>query len=109
MPRRDAATLVPIIQRCVLPGTTILTDEWAAYRGLNGLGYFHLTVNHSRNFVNPVNGAHTQSVESMWGRAKRKFRRMHGTSMPLRPTYLAEYVWRCEFGRDAFHNILEHC
>lgn len=30
--KRDAATLLPIIQRVVLPGSAIILDEWRAYR-----------------------------------------------------------------------------
>ena len=49
VPRRcDAATLLPIIQRSVLPGSTVWTDEWAAYRQLTAqTGLAHATVNHS--------------------------------------------------------------
>ena len=48
---RSANTLIPIIQKYVLPGTTIYSDQWPAYRKLNNLGYIHSTVNHSQNFV----------------------------------------------------------
>ena len=69
--KRDATTLLPIIQQHVAPGTTIITDCWRAYNGLQSLGYIHLTVNHSRNFVDPVTGAHTNGIEGTWTHAKR--------------------------------------
>ncbi|XP_034234274.1 uncharacterized protein LOC117641228 [Thrips palmi] len=37
--QRDADTLVTIILRCILPGTTIMSDGWKAYARLNEKGY----------------------------------------------------------------------
>lgn len=67
--KRDAATLLPIIEKVVLhPTLIIISDDWAAYRGLANLpkNYIHQTVNHSRNFVNHTDGAHTNNVERIW-------------------------------------------
>lgn len=54
--KRDAATLVPIIQKWILPDSTIISDCWGAYNKLASLGYKHVTVNHSKNFVDPETG-----------------------------------------------------
>jgi len=54
--------LIPIIQRVVVPGATILSDKWAAYCTLSQLGYTHQTFNHSRNFKDPVTGVCTNHV-----------------------------------------------
>ena len=59
VPSRDAATLLPIIIANVDPGTEFHTDEWRSYATLNVQGYVHNSVNHSIQFVNPANGAHT--------------------------------------------------
>ena len=64
--RRDAATLLPIINRCVRPGTEVHSDDWAAYRRLLRLPNVsaHQVVVHAHNFVDPRTGVHTQEVES---------------------------------------------
>ena len=82
VPDRSAGTLVPIINKYVAPGTTILSDEWRGYHNLHQ-NYQHLTVNHSIQFVNPVTQAHTQNVESMWVKAKMRNKRQWGTSLSL--------------------------
>ena len=72
VPDRSAPTLLPIIQASIRPGTTIMSDLWAAYGGIQAMGYAHLTVNHTYNFVDPVTNAHTQNVENSWKNAKRR-------------------------------------
>jgi hypothetical protein len=54
--RRTAAVLLPIIERWVLPGTIIYSDEWSSYNDLTALGYTHGVVNHSIQFVDPTTG-----------------------------------------------------
>ena len=72
VPARNAATLLPIIQAHVAPGTIVQSDEWAAYNQVGNLPNVgsYRTVNHSLHFVDPVTGTHTQNVESYWYRVK---------------------------------------
>ena len=58
--------MIPIIKSYVHEGTYITTDQWESYESLEINGFPHLTVNHTTNFVNPENGAHTQIIESSW-------------------------------------------
>ena len=80
VPDRRAQTLLPIMQRNLLSGTTVHSDSWAAYRSVQQLPAVSQLdmVNHSLNFVDPVTGVHTQNVESYWNRVKTKFKRMRG-------------------------------
>ena len=58
---RDAATLLPLIQQYIRPGSVVYSDEWSAYNQLATVaGCNHQTVNHSLHFVDPNTGAHTQ-------------------------------------------------
>lgn len=76
--KRDKNTLGAIISRNVARGTTIMSDEWRAYRVIPrlcdgagvSLNLVHRTVNHSINFVDPVTGANTQKIERAWKWAK---------------------------------------
>ena len=108
---RSAATLLPLIQQHILPGTTVLSDEWRSYSRIPTLGMVHETVNHSLNFVDPSTGAHTQGIESTWAAAKRMMRKkgVMGTSAELFPTYLQEFLWRKRFkDEDHFSTIIQH-
>ena len=62
--RRDADTLIPIIQKFILPKTIIISDAWRAYNKLKDYGYEHKIINHSVNFVDPADPSiHTQTIE----------------------------------------------
>ncbi|VDM05955.1 unnamed protein product [Schistocephalus solidus] len=61
-----------VITKWVAKESVVVTDEWNAYSRLPKEGFKHLTVNHSKNFVNPQTGMHTNSIEDYWSRLKRK-------------------------------------
>ena len=106
VPRRDAATLLPIIQQWIRPGTEIWSDMWAAYNQLPALGYQHNTVNHTYHFVDPVTYVTTNRVEAMWQRSKAKFKAMFGpTNRDMIPDYLSEFMWNQRFKDNGFFHF----
>ena len=107
--RRNAATLLPIIQWRVQPGSLIFTDEWSAYRWIQGtLGLNYQMVNHSINFVDPATGVHTQHAESNWCAAKEKFRKKKGNTNPnFLQEYLQEFTWRRWYAELIPMSVLE--
>ena len=46
VPRGDGRTLAEMVAGKFEPGSTVITDEYRAYKGLGEMGYGHLTVNH---------------------------------------------------------------
>lgn len=112
--KRDEATLLPIILANVLPGTTIMTDKWRAYRQLVNHGYNHLTVNHSVNFVDPTSGAHTQHIEASWRPLKTRLRSRGINAEDDMADHLLEYLWKRKVKRenqcplDAFVEVIRH-
>lgn len=115
VPDREAATLLPIIEEHVLPGSIIHTDGWASYDGIARINvqplYIHHTVNCSINSVDPVRGASTKHVGKYLQKAKRKFKAMCGVQRNFVDSYLDEFRWRQKFGKnglDAFNNLLLH-
>ena len=49
--KRNAATLLDIIERHVNKDSPVITDCWCAYDQLDADGWQHLSVNHQYNFV----------------------------------------------------------
>ena len=73
--------------------------------------FVHKTVNHSKHFVDPVTGVHTQNIEAYWSSVKIKFKILNGTSRQLTASYLDEHMYRQRYGStclEAFNNILLH-
>ena len=75
VPRRNAATLEPIMINHLLPGTVVMSDAWGGYVNVgtmnNGV-YMHEVVVHAHNFVDPLRpDVHTQSIEGLWMQVKR--------------------------------------
>lgn len=96
--KRDRATLLPILAKCLLPGSEVHTDDWGAYYRLehhlpNHVAR-HRVVVHADNFVDPVTGVHTQDVESAWANLKAPIKQRRGISVDDLQVYLDERMWR---------------
>ena len=63
------------------PGTRIHSDEAAVYYTLNQQGDIHRTVKHKENYVNLLDGTHTNNIENFWTHLKNKMREMHGVKL----------------------------
>lgn len=90
---RSASVLIPLIQKFVHTGSVIITDGWRGYGSLSSLGYHHMVVNHSRGFINPVTGAHTNTIEGLWRHAK-----LGQDGNRYVNDSLIEYMWRRKVG-----------
>ena len=96
VPNRQGVTLWPIIRQKIQRGSIILHDDARVYRGLHRRDrgpYTHGIVNHSRNFVSPVNrNIYTNSIERRWGLVKGKLRGFLGDqNINMR---LGEFLYR---------------
>lgn len=89
---RDRATLLPIIEEWILPGSTIHSDFWKAYDCLDDEGYNHLKVNHSLEFVDNETGACTNHIEASW-RVAKKHCDVGGRKKDFFGGYLAKYMF----------------
>ena len=48
------------------------------------------------------------TVYQIWACRKQKFKKMYGTSAALKPSYLAEFMWRERYGKLPFGNMIVH-
>ena len=107
---RSRAILTQIMQRVLLPGSEVHTDDWASYRNLPrhvANVRVHRTVVHQNHFVDPLTGIHTQEAESAWSRLKYHVKREKGIRRADLQEFLNEQMWRDWRGLDAmFCNVI---
>jgi transposase-like protein len=88
---RSDETLLEVIHRRIRPLKIIHSDMWKGYTNLGKVGYYHCTVNHTINFVDPDTLTHTQKIEGEWSVMKR-FLRSRGSNLKY---HLIEYLAEC--------------
>src|SRR5438270_634522 len=111
VPNELSATLLPIVQANVAPGTKISTDLAGQYKPLKRLGYDHQRVNHQIDEW--VRGdIHTNTIEGFWSHLKRGIKSTHASvSKKHLQKYIDEFAFRFnnrEAPAEMFQRLLRH-
>lgn len=90
---RTAVLLIPIIVENIAPGSIIMSEKWKSYNGNRDYNnqLYHLTVNHSNNFLNPESDAQTVTVVRMSQGVAKSAIRHFGNHSQLIDNYLWEF------------------
>jgi|ERR1022692_2505694 transposase-like protein len=89
-----ADTLRGLIKEHVLPKSTVFTDDFRSYNGLDARGYTHHRINHSEK-VYVVGEVHTNTIEGFWSLVKRGISGVyHSVGRHYLQTYFDEYSFR---------------
>jgi transposase-like protein len=105
-------TLKGIATEYVLPESTIYTDEYIAYKGLDkmGMGYTHRRIRHKLG-VYVKGDVHTNTIEGFWSLIKRVIGGVyHSVSKDYLQSYLDEFSFRYNRRNDEkpmFISLLE--
>jgi len=105
-------TLLNIVEEKILPNSTVFTDEYPAYEGIDRMvhGYTHRRINHASK-VYVMGDIHTNTIEGFWSLVKRGIGGVyHQVSQKFLQTYLDEYTFRYnrrDQGNLIFQSILE--
>jgi ISXO2-like transposase domain/Transposase zinc-ribbon domain len=83
---RTKPSLHPIVRENVEPGSALITDEMAGYKGL-GKEYVHQIIDHAVRYVN--GRVHTNGMENFWSLLKRG---LGGTYVAVEPFHLFRYL-----------------
>lgn len=106
--QRNEETLLPVIQKFILPGLTIISDCWRAYAKLDKHNYKHLTVNHSQGFKDTITGACTNKIEGLWTHAKHCIPHYHRQNQNY-TVYLAKFMFLSRIQHSKLEPVKEFC
>lgn len=97
-------TLHGLAKEYILPSSTVFTDDWSSYDGLEKHGYTHKRIRHSER-IYVAGDVHTNTIEGFWSLVKRGLGGVyHNVSAKYLQTYLNEYAFR--FNRRDMGNLL---
>jgi transposase len=88
----STATLMPIIERKVIPDSIVYSDCWKGYNALDVSEFKHFRINHSKLFADK--GNHINGIENFWNQAKRHMRKFNGVPKEHFGLFLKECEWR---------------
>jgi transposase len=88
----SSATLVPIIEKKVIPDSIVYSDCWKGYNVLDVSDFKHYRINHSKLFADRQN--HINGIENFWNQAKRHLRKFNGVPKDNFGLFLKECEWR---------------
>lgn len=87
-------SLMPIVEKKVLPETMVYTDELKSYDDLDKKGYKHERIPHAEQ-VYVVGNVHTNTIEGFWSLLKRGIGGVyHSVSAKHLQDYVNEYAFR---------------
>ncbi|KFM63713.1 hypothetical protein X975_24463, partial [Stegodyphus mimosarum] len=70
VPERSSECFLSVINECILPKTTIISNCWKAYNCLSDEGFELLTINDSVQFKDLDTGANINKIEGTWSTIK---------------------------------------
>ena len=104
---RNSDTLTNILSTYVLPGSIFFTDCWAAYNSAcENVEMEHFTVNHSENFVNPLDGTHTNTIKGSNNALKIVIKPQHRVKKNINE-HLWYFIWRRQNKKDLWGGFLK--
>ena len=111
------ATIAPVIQDTIVPGTVIYTDEYRIYARLVAWGYQHKTVCHAQGeYARDEDGdgfpeVHVNTMEGFWSLLPSWLRPHRGISQAKLPLYLGffEFVHNARKRGKALLSALLEC
>ena len=92
IPDASGSTLIPIIERKVVPDSIVYSDCWKGYNTLDVSEFKHYRINHSNLFADKQN--HINGIENFWNQAKRHMRKFNGIPRENFELFLKECQWR---------------
>ena len=92
IPDAKGGSLVPIIERKVVPDSIVYSDSWQGCNALDVSSFKHYRVNPSALFADAHN--HINGIENFWNQAKRHMRKFNAVPKEHFGLFLKGCEWR---------------